>query len=148
MRHLRKAKKLNRSASHRKALMRNLVTSLFQKGRITTTLAKAKLLRGVADHMVTLAKRGNLHARRRAARTLQDETVLKKLFDTIGPEFNGRNGGYTRVLKLGTRRHGDAAELALIELVGYVPLARAKKKAGKGEKAAPGEKEQAEAAKQ
>lgn len=116
MRHRKKGRKLNRTASHRKAMLRNMATSLFQHERVTTTEAKAKELRPYAERLITLAKRGDLHARRLAARKISDREVLGKLFDDIGPRFAERPGGYTRVLKLGTRR-GDAAEMALIELV-------------------------------
>lgn len=96
--------------------MRNMATSLFRHERIETTTAKAKELRPYAERIITLAKRGDLHARRLAARKISDREILGKLFDQIGPRFAERPGGYTRVVKLGTRR-GDAAEMALIELV-------------------------------
>ena len=96
--------------------MRNLATSLFRHERVETTTAKAKELRPFAERLITLARRGDLHARRLAGRRIQDRTVLGKLFDDIGPRFQERPGGYTRILKLGHRR-GDAAEMALIELV-------------------------------
>ena len=116
MRHRKKGRKLNRTAAHRKALLRNMATSLFRHGRIETTTAKAKELRPFAERVITLAKRGDLHARRLAAQKIQDPEVLGKLFGEIGPRFAERPGGYTRILKLGSRR-GDAAEMALIELV-------------------------------
>ena len=96
--------------------MRNMVTSLFRHERIETTTAKAKELRPFAERLITLGKRGDLHARRLAGRQIADRQVLGKLFDDIGPRFTERPGGYTRILKLGNRR-GDAAEMALIELV-------------------------------
>ena len=96
--------------------MRNMATSLFRHERIETTTAKAKELRPFAERLITLGKRGDLHARRLAGRLIADRQVLGKLFDDIGPRFMERPGGYTRILKLGTRR-GDAAEMALIELV-------------------------------
>ena len=96
--------------------MRNLATSLFQHGRIRTTTAKAKELRPYAERLITLAKRGDLHARRLAATKVQDRMVLGSLFNDIGPRFAERPGGYTRILKLGNRK-GDAAEMSLIELV-------------------------------
>jgi len=96
--------------------MRNMATSLFRHERIETTTAKAKELRPFAERLITLGKRGDLHARRLAGRLIADRQVLGKLFDEIGPRFTERSGGYTRILKLGTRR-GDAAEMALIELV-------------------------------
>lgn len=116
MRHGKKIKKMGRTASHRRATLRNMATSLFQHERIETTTARAKALRPYAERLITLAKRGDLHARRQAARDIQDREVLGKLFDDLGPRFSERPGGYTRVLKLGARK-GDAAEMALIELV-------------------------------
>ncbi len=117
MRHRKKGRQLSRTASHRKALLRNMATSLFRHGRISTTTAKAKELRPYAEKLITLAKRGDLHAKRLAARKIADREVLVSLFDDIGPRFAERAGGYTRILKLGHRR-GDGAEVAMIELVG------------------------------
>jgi len=116
MRHRKRGRKLSRTASHRRATLRNMATSLFRHGRVKTTTAKAKELRPYAERLITLAKRGDLHARRLAARKIQDRDVLGALFDDIGPRFSERPGGYTRVLKLGNRK-GDAAEMSLIELV-------------------------------
>ena len=116
MRHRKKGRGLSRTVSHKKATMRNMATSLFRHERIETTTAKAKELRPFAERLITLGKRGDLHARRLAGRSIADRQVLGKLFDDIGPRFTERPGGYTRILKLGTRR-GDAAEMALIELV-------------------------------
>ncbi len=116
MRHRNKGRTLSRTASHKKATMRNMATSLFRHERIETTTAKAKELRPFAERLITLGKRGDLHARRLAGRLIADRQVLGKLFDDIGPRFAERPGGYTRILKLGNRR-GDAAEMALIELV-------------------------------
>ena len=116
MRHRNKGRTLSRTASHKKATMRNMATSLFRHERIETTTAKAKELRPFAERLITLGKRGDLHARRLAGRWITDRHVLGKLFDDIGPRFTERPGGYTRILKLGNRR-GDAAEMALIELV-------------------------------
>lgn len=116
MRHRKKHRKLSRTASHRRATLRNLATSLFLHERIQTTTAKAKELRPFAERLITLARRGDLHARRTAARQIADSDVLGKLFAVIGPRFASRPGGYTRILKLGARK-GDAAEMALIELV-------------------------------
>ncbi|MGB4781392.1 50S ribosomal protein L17 [Candidatus Methylomirabilis sp.] len=117
MRHRNAGRKLGRTTAHREMLLRNLVTSLFQYEKIVTTEAKAKELRKLADKIVTLAKRGDLHARRQAAEVVQDETVLKKLFDSIGSRYKDRNGGYTRMTKL-EYRMGDGAPLAAIELAG------------------------------
>ena len=116
MRHGDKVKKLGRTAQHRLALMRNLVTALFEHERIKTTLAKAKESRRFADRMITFALKNSVAARREVGRDIHDKTVLKKLFDVIGPRFVGRPGGFTRVLRLGPRE-GDAAEMALLELV-------------------------------
>ncbi len=109
-------RKFGRDSSARKAMLRDVVTALFDKERIETTEAKAKEVSGLADQMVTLAKRGDLHARRQALAVLTDENVVRKLFDTIGPKYKERQGGYTRVLKLGPRQ-GDAALMAILELV-------------------------------
>lgn len=109
-------RKLGRDSSARKALFRGMLTSFFQYDRIETTEAKAKELRGLADQMITLAKRGDLNARRQVLAYLMDEDVVKKVFDEIAPKYADRQGGYTRVIKLGLRK-GDAAPLALIELV-------------------------------
>ena len=116
MRHRKSGKKLSRDASHRKALMRNLVTELFRHGRIKTTLAKAKAMRSPAEKMITLAKRGDLHARRQALGFIQSKDVVHKLFDTIAAQYAERQGGYTRIYKLGPRK-GDAAPMAIVELV-------------------------------
>ncbi len=116
MRHGDKVKKLGRDAKHRRALIRNLVTALFEHERIRTTLAKAKVARRSADRMIALSQDNTVAARREVGRVIQDKTVLKKLFDVIGPRFAGRPGGFTRVLQLGPRE-GDAAEMALLELV-------------------------------
>ena len=109
-------RKLGRDSSARKALFRGMLTSLFQHDRIETTEAKAKEIRGLADKMITLAKRGDLHARRQVLAYIMDEDVVTKLFSDIAPKYADRQGGYTRVLKLGPRR-GDAAPMAIIELV-------------------------------
>ncbi len=116
MRHGNKGRKLGRTAEHRAALLRNMATSLFRHGRISTTTEKAKELRPFAERLITLAKRGDLHAKRLAARHIADRDVLVSLFDAIGPRFAERPGGYTRILKTG-HRQGDGAEMALIELV-------------------------------
>jgi large subunit ribosomal protein L17 len=116
MRHRVAGKKLSRRASHRKALIRNLVTELLRHGRIKTTLAKAKAMRSPAEKMITLGKRGDLHARRQALSFIQSKDVVHELFDTIASRYTDRNGGYTRIYKLGPRQ-GDAAPMAIIELV-------------------------------
>src|SRR5262249_40984910 len=116
MRHRVAGVKLGRSAAHRRALFRNLVTALLEHEVVRTTDAKAKELRRWGDQMITLGKQGTLHAGRRAATVIRRRSVLKKLFDEIAPRFDGRQGGYTRVVKLGVRQ-GDAAHLSLVELV-------------------------------
>src|SRR5258708_28568629 len=113
MRHLNLGRKLNRTSAHRKALFRNMFLALIRHERITTTDAKAKELRRFADRMVTLGKKGDLPARRRAFAYIQSHQVVKKLFDDIAPRFKDRSGGYTRVVKFGWRR-GDAAQLSII----------------------------------
>ena len=115
MRHLKSGRKLNRSSSHRHAMWRNMVTSLLQHEHLQTTDAKAKELRRFTDRMITLGKRGTLHARRQALAFVRSRNVVAKLFDDIAPRFRERPGGYTRITKLGSRQ-GDAAPLSLIEL--------------------------------
>jgi large subunit ribosomal protein L17 len=109
-------RKLGRPTDHRKAMLRNQVTSLLEHGRIETTVTRAKETQRMADKMITLGKRGDLHARRQALAYIYNEDVVKKLFDEIAPKYSERNGGYTRVLKMGPRR-GDGAEMAILELV-------------------------------
>ncbi len=128
MRHNKDGRKLGRTASHRKALMRNMVTSLFASERIETTAPKAKEVRRVAERMITFARRGDLAARRHVAKTVQNPDVLKKLFDEIAPRFTDRPGGYTRVLRLGARRKGDNAQRAILEILGEKDEGRKKKK--------------------
>lgn len=109
-------RKLGRTTAHRKAMLRNLVTDLLREGRIQTTDTRAKEARKLAEKMITLGKRGDLHARRQALSFLFSEDVVTKLFEEIGPKYADRNGGYTRILKLGPRR-GDNAEVVFLELV-------------------------------
>ena len=116
MRHGKKIAKLGRNPSHRKAMMANMVTSLLSKEKITTTHTRAKELRRSAEHMITFAKRGDLHARRQVLRFVADKQVVAKLFDELGPRYKGRNGGYTRIVKLGPRR-GDGTFMSVVELV-------------------------------
>ncbi len=111
-----KGPRLGGSSSHQKALLANLATALFEHGRITTTEAKARRLRPLAERLITKAKRGDLHARRQAIAQMRDVPMVKKLFDVIGPRYKDRNGGYTRVLKAGYR-YGDSAAVAVIEFV-------------------------------
>jgi len=117
MRHNHSGRKLNRTAAHRKMLKRNLVTALFEHERIQTTVVKAKEMRSLAEKLISFAKRGDLHARRMAARKVNDPAVLQKLFEEIGPRYAERPGGYTRILRLSGGRRGDNAEMALLELV-------------------------------
>lgn len=116
MRHLKSGRQLSRNSSHRWALMRNLITALLREEKIRTTDPKAKELRRWADRVITLGKQGTLHARRQVLSIVQDKAVVRKLFDTIGPRFKDRPGGYTRIIKIGIRR-GDAAQMSLIELM-------------------------------
>ena len=116
MRHRNAFRKLNRTATHRSALFASLATALIKHEQIVTTLPKAKELRRVADRLITLAKKGDLHARRLAFSRIRDEAMVAKLFDTLGPRYAARPGGYTRVMKAGFR-YGDSAPMAVIELV-------------------------------
>ncbi|MDO5725665.1 MAG: 50S ribosomal protein L17 [Tissierellia bacterium] len=111
-----KLRKLGRPTAHRKAMLRNLTTSFLREGQIITTLTRAKETQRMAEKMITLGKRGTLHARRQALAYIYDEGVVVKLFDEIAPSYKDRNGGYTRVIKMGPRR-GDGAEMAVLSLV-------------------------------
>jgi large subunit ribosomal protein L17 len=117
MRHRYKGRQLSRTVAHRRAMLRNMAASLFKHDGVETTVAKAKELRPFAERLITLARRGDLHARRQVERHIKDRAVTGRLFGEIGPRFAGRPGGYTRILKLG-HRPGDGAELARIELLG------------------------------
>ncbi|MCL6476862.1 MAG: 50S ribosomal protein L17 [Peptococcaceae bacterium] len=108
--------KLGVTTGHRKAMLRNLVTSLIKENRIKTTAARAKEVKSIAEKMVTLAKKGDLAARRQALAYIYDEDVVRKLFDTVGPRYSGRQGGYTRIIRAENRR-GDAARMVILELV-------------------------------
>jgi large subunit ribosomal protein L17 len=123
MRHAKAGRKLNRTSSHRTAMFANMAASLIEHEQIVTTLPKAKELRPIVEKLVTLAKRGDLHARRVAASRLRDEAMVHKLFETIGPRYAERQGGYTRVLKAGFR-YGDSAPVAVIEFVDRDPEAK------------------------
>ena len=139
MRHGKAGFKLGRVTAHRWALFRNLLVALFRHERITTTEAKAKAVRGLADRMVTLAKRESLHARRQVLAMVPDPLVVKKLFDTIAARFGDRHGGYTRIVKAGTRP-GDRAQMVLLELVDRPETPKDKgRKGAKAEKAPKGE---------
>jgi large subunit ribosomal protein L17 len=123
MRHGHGYRRLNRTHEHRKAMFANMACSLIEHEQIKTTLPKAKELKRIADKLITLAKRGDMHARRLAAAQIQQEPAVKKLFDTLGERYKQRNGGYTRVLKAGFR-YGDMAPMAIIELVDRDPDAK------------------------
>ncbi len=130
MRHRKSGVKLNRTTSHRQAMFRNMVTSLFKYDRITTTDAKAKELRRWADHIVTLAKRGDLHARRLAMSIVREKDVVHRIFEAAPERFGNINGGYTRIIKVG-RRPGDAAAMTMVELLSGDTATPAKTKAPK-----------------
>lgn len=132
MRHQIDKRKLGRTSEHRLAVLRNLATSLFEKERVITTVAKAKELRRFAERVITFAKNGSLHSRRLALKYVWKKGVLKKLFEEIGPRFEGRNGGYVRVVRIGERK-GDGAPMAMVELVGSEYKKKEKKKKGKKE---------------
>jgi len=133
MRHLVKGKKLRRPTAHRLALLRNLVSSFLEKERMKTTLAKAKAARPLAEKMITLAKKNTLHTRRLALRFISKESVVKKLFEELGPRFGERPGGYTRIVKIGLRS-GDGAQMAMLELIGSEYKKKEKKKKEKAAK--------------
>jgi large subunit ribosomal protein L17 len=116
MRHRKVSRKLGRDTEHHEAILRNMVTDLFKHGKVTTTLAKAKELRRVADKMITFAKKGDLASRRRALAFIRDKGVVKKLFNQLREKYLDRSGGYTRIIKIGPRR-GDASIMAIVELV-------------------------------
>jgi len=120
MRHRKAGRRLGRTTSHREAMIRNMVTSLFEQERIVTTVPKAKEARKVADKMITLAKRGDLHARRQALAFIRSETVVSKLFSEVKDGMQDRAGGYTRIIHTGTRK-GDCAPMSILELVTYQP---------------------------
>lgn len=127
MRHCKSGIKLNRTSSHRDAMFRNMVTSLFKYERIKTTDVKAKELRRWADRLITLAKRGDLHARRQALAIVREEDVVHKLFEEVSEKFSASSGGYTRIIKIGTRP-GDAAPVSIIELITPEPVKKKKDK--------------------
>jgi len=118
MRHLKKGRSLHRKSSHRKALLCNLAVSILTNGRVQTTEAKAKEVRGLVDRIITWGKRGDIHARRLTARQVRSRTIVKKVFDELAPRYRDRPGGYTRIMKMGFR-HGDNAPVVIMELVDY-----------------------------
>lgn len=130
MRHNKAGRRLGRTTSHRQAMFRNMITSFFNHERITTTDAKAKELRSIAEKMITLGKRGDLHALRQAASFIREKSVVTKLFSAIAPRYADRQGGYTRIIKLGVRP-GDNASVSVIELVEESVAPKAKKSAPK-----------------
>jgi large subunit ribosomal protein L17 len=132
MRHRNEGRKLSRNTSHRRALLRNLVTSLLEHGRLMTTLPKAKEVRPLAEKIITLGKRDSLHARRQVHSYLLKDATAKKVFDTIAPKFADRKGGYSRIIKLGNRQ-GDGADIAIIELLGSDLEAKKAERAKKAE---------------
>jgi large subunit ribosomal protein L17 len=132
MRHNRSGYKLKRDAGSRKALLKGLITSVIEHERVVTTITKAKAVKPLVEKMITLAKRDTLHARRQAAAVLETPAAVKKLFDKLGTRFGQRNGGYTRVVRLGWRK-GDGAEQAIIELVGSELVKRAAERAKRRE---------------
>jgi large subunit ribosomal protein L17 len=140
VRHQRAGKKLGRDSAHRKALYSNLTGSLIEHGRIKTTEAKAKAVKPIAEKMITLGRRGGIHARRQALAYLRSQDVVFKLFSDVGPRFTDRAGGYSRIVRIG-QRSGDAAEMVYLELVDYVPprapspaaAARARREAAESE---------------
>jgi large subunit ribosomal protein L17 len=134
MRHRKGGSKLGRNPAHRRATLRNLVTNVIQRERIRTTLARARAARPLVDQMITLGKGDSLHTRRQAAAFLQTPAAVKKLFDDLAPRFAERPGGYTRIVRAGWR-HGDNAEVAILELVGSEMKVKEKPKKGKKEKA-------------
>ena len=139
MRHGMSGRKLNRTSQHRRAMFANMANALLKHEQITTTLPKAKDLRPIAEKLITLGKRGDLHARRQAYSQLRDDTIVAKLFGALAERYKTRAGGYTRVLKAGFR-HGDAAAMAIIELVDRDPAAKGQDSGPKPEAAAEEEK--------
>ena len=136
MRHRNAHRKLSRNTSHRRALLRNLVTDFLDHGRLMTTLPKAKEIRPLAEKMITLGKRDSLHARRQVQSYVLREAVVKKVFDTVAPKFADRKGGYSRIIKLGNRK-GDGADMAIIELLGSeLEVKKAERAAAQDKKAA------------
>ncbi len=148
MRHRKKTKKLGRTKAHRKALLSNLVNAIIQHQQIKTTLVKAKAARSAIEKLITVGKKNTVAARRQAFKFLQNHQLVKKLFDEIAPTFTDRNGGYSRIIKLG-RRKGDGAELAILQLVGFEPMIVEEKKPAekKKKKAAPSKKDSEKKAK-
>ena len=130
MRHRVDTFKVGRSSAHRRSMLANMVSSLFEHGSIQTTVVKAKAARSFAERLITIGKKGDLHRRRLAVSKLRDKGAVKKVFDEIAPGYDGRNGGYTRILKLGKRR-GDAAEMCILQLVEVAAVEEAPKKEAK-----------------
>ncbi|MBD3289958.1 50S ribosomal protein L17 [candidate division KSB1 bacterium] len=135
MRHRHSGRKLNRTTSHRKAMISNMATSLVEHKKIKTTVARAKEARRIIERLITFAKKGDLAARRQVLKIIRDKEAVKILFDEIAPQYEDRNGGYTRIVKLG-QRLGDGASLAYLELVGFEGVRKEKKKKKEKEKEA------------
>ena len=129
MRHKKKGNHLSRTASHKKALMRNMAAQVIEHKEIKTTVAKAKELRGYVERLITYAKKGTLHHRRLAFKLLQNKGIVHHLFEDVGPTFEGRNGGYTRIIRLSLRRLGDNGQLVLLQLVGKEEMLKTEAKA-------------------
>jgi len=146
MKHRVAGRRLDRTTEHRTAMFRNMVTSLIEHERITTTTPKAKELKRIADKVITLAKKGGTHARRLAFKDVRDPSALAKLFDTLGPRFAARPGGYTRIIRV-ANRVGDNAEMAVIELVEKTPAEAPADKAPEAKKTGKGESKKAKATK-
>jgi large subunit ribosomal protein L17 len=142
MRHRKKGRKFNRTGSHRKALLRNLANQLFEHKEIKTTTEKAKETRSTVERLITYAKKGDLHHRRLAFAFLRNKNTIKILLDEIAPAYSDRNGGYTRVLKLG-RRHGDAANMSILQLIGFEKIADVSKSKSEKKKKTPKKTEEA-----
>jgi large subunit ribosomal protein L17 len=144
VRHRRSGRKLGRDASHRKALYANLASALIEHGRIRTTAAKAKEVKPIAEQMITLGRRGGVHARRQALAYLRSQDVVHKLFSDVGPRFADRPGGYSRIVRIGPRQ-GDAAEMVYLELVDFLPAPPAPPRARAAREEEPAEAEPAAA---
>lgn len=147
MRHRKRVRKLGRTASHRRATLRNMASALINHHQIKTTLVKAKAARSYVEKLITTSKKDTVHARRQAFKFLQNRTLVKKLFDEIAPTFSDRNGGYTRIVKLGSRT-GDGAEMAILQLVGFEQLILDEQEKQKKKRKKKEEKKKAEEAEQ
>lgn len=138
MRHRKLTKRLGRTSSHKRAMLRNMATSLFQHEKLVTTDIKAKELKGLVDNVVTLAKKGDLHARRQVLSILRDKKVVKKIFEEYPERYKDRDGGYSRLIKMGFKR-GDGTNTSIVELIAVEEAPKGKKKGARGSKASPKE---------